>query len=398
MSQKLTPAVWMILIAALLDMMAMGLVIPVLPHLIEDLTGSIAQAGLWTGVMAGLWATMQLFCAPVLGALSDAYGRRRVILVSAGGLAIDWVVMALAPNLWWLVLGRIVGGATSASVTAIFAYMTDITAPAERTKAFGQVGAAISAGFLVGPALGGLLAEWGPRVPFWTAAAFSGAAFLYGLAVLPESLPADRRVPFTWRRASPLASIALIGSRPGLAGLAAGTFLLSFSHKIFTTVFVLFAAHRHGMGTLEVGLLLTGTAALDLVIQGLMVGPVTRRFGDRATMLFGLIVGAAGMLAMGLAPTPALFVAAMALNALMGLAEPTLKAMMSTQMPDTEQGRLQGAIQSVISLAGIVGPVCFGWLYGLSFEQQPGLVFVLGAGVLILAALASGMTRRAAAA
>lgn len=393
MPQRLTPAVWMILVTALLDMMAMGLVVPVLPHLIEDLTGSIATAGLWTGIMASLWATMQLFCAPVLGGLSDAFGRRKVILVSAAGLGLDWVLMALAPNLWWLVVGRIVGGATSASATAIFAYMTDITVPAERTKAFGRVGAAISAGFLVGPALGGLLAEWGPRVPFWTAAALSGAAFLYGLIVLPESLPPDRRTKFSWRHASPLGSIALIRSRGDLAGLAAGQFLLSFTHKIFTTVFVLFAAHRHGMGSLEVGLLLTGTAALDLVVQGLLVGPATQRFGDRATMLFGLVVGALGMAAMGLASTPELFVAAMVVNALMGLAEPTLKSLMSARVPETDQGRLQGAIHSLISLAGIVGPVCFGWVYGLSFAGQPGLIFFLGAGVLVLAAMVSASAR-----
>jgi DHA1 family tetracycline resistance protein-like MFS transporter len=387
-TQKLTPAVWMILVTALLDMMAMGLVVPVLPHLIEDLTGSIATAGLWTGIMASLWATLQLFCAPLLGGLSDAFGRRRVILVSAAGLGIDWVLMALAPNLWWLVVGRIIGGATSASVTAIFAYMTDITAPGDRTKAFGRVGAAISAGFLVGPALGGLLAEWGPRVPFWTAAALSGVAFLYGLIVLPESLPPERRKAFSWHHASPLGSIALIRSHGDLTGLATGTFLLSFTHKIYTTVFVLYAAHRHGLGSLEVGLLLTGTAALDLVLQGLLVGPITQRFGDRPTMLFGLLTGAVGMVAMGLAPSPAWFVAAMVFNGLMGLAEPTLKSLMSARVPETDQGRMQGAIHSLISLAGIVGPVCFGWLYGVSFVTQPGLVFFVAAAVLVLAALA----------
>ena len=158
-------ALWLILIVALLDMMAMGIVMPVLPVLIEELTGSIRAAGIWTGVIASLWAAMQFFCAPVIGVLSDRFGRRPVILFSTAGLALSWAMMALAPNLWWLLAGRVIGGLTSATAPAIFAYLADITPPQARARAFGLAGAAISAGFVVGPALGGVLGEWGPRIP-----------------------------------------------------------------------------------------------------------------------------------------------------------------------------------------------------------------------------------------
>ncbi len=381
------PAVWMIMITAVLDLMGMGIIMPVLPVLIKELTGSLATAGLWTGVIVSLWALAQLFAAPVIGGLSDRYGRRPVILVSTLGLAFDWVMMALAPNLWWLVLGRLIGGATSASGTAIFAYMADITRPEERTRAFGLIGAAMAAGFVVGPALGGVLGEFGPRVPFWVAAGLSAAAFLYGCVVLRESLPEERREPFSWARANPVGALRMLGSHRELSGLAAGMFLLTFTHRIFTTVIVLYAGHRYGMGIMTIGALLAVSGLLDFLVQGVLVGPAAQRFGDRTIVIFGLAGGALGLLAMGFAPTGLLFALALAPTALWGFAEPTIKSMMSARVTESEQGRLQGASFSVVSLAGIVGPVFFGWVYGLSFATMPGLIFAIGAAVLIGAAL-----------
>lgn len=390
-AQYARPAIWMILIAAVLDMMAMGIVMPVLPVLIEDLTGSTASAAIWTGMVAALWGAMQFLCAPVIGALSDHYGRRRVILISTVGLALDWVLMALAPSLWWLVVGRIIGGATSASGTALFAYMADITPPEGRARAFGILGAAVSAGFVAGPALGGVLGELGPRVPFWVAAGLSGAAFLYGLFVLPESLPPHKRTGFSWRRASPLGALMLLRSHTELTGLAVSTFLLTFTHRIFTAIFVLYAGHRYGMSTLEVGLLLAASGLVDLFMQGFVVGKATARFGDRRVMLVGLWGGATGLLAMGLAPTGLLFALAMLPNALWGLAEPTLKAMMSARVAEEEQGRLQGATHCVISLAGMVGSVFFGWTYALSAAEAPGFSFFAAAALLVLATVTAGI-------
>ena len=180
------PAIAFVLVTAALDVMAMGLVIPVLPILIEEFAGSASTAGWWNGVMVALWALMQFVFSPIIGSLSDRFGRRPVILISIFGLAVDWVLMALAPNLWWLAVGRIIGGITSSSFTAVYAYLADIIPPEGRAKAYGLVGAAFSAGFIAGPALGGVLGEWGPRTPFWVAAALSALAFLYGLFVLPE--------------------------------------------------------------------------------------------------------------------------------------------------------------------------------------------------------------------
>lgn len=387
MNAARAPAIWMILIAAFLDMMAMGIVMPVLPGLIEDLTGSLASAGIWTGVIGSLWALMQFACAPVIGSLSDRFGRRPVILVSTAGLALDWVLMALAPNLWWLVVGRIIGGITSASATALFAYMADVTAPEARARAFGLVGAAISAGFVLGPALGGVLGEVSPRLPFWVAAGFSAAAFLYGLVVLSESLPPERRKPFAWRTAHPIAALRMLAGRRELGALSAATFLLTFSHRLFMTVFVLFAGHQHGLSTLEVGALLAFSSVLDLTMQGGVVGPATARFGDRPVTVFGLAGGAVSYLAMGLAPGVGWFIAAMVPAALMGLAEPTLKSMLSGRVAESEQGQLQGALQSLASIAGIAGPVFFGWVYAMTAQTLPGLAFLTGTTILGVAAL-----------
>ena len=381
------PAIWMILIAAFLDMMAMGVVMPVLPGLIEDLTGSLAAAGIWTGVIGSLWALMQFICAPVIGSLSDRFGRRPVILISTAGLTLDWVLMALAPNLWWLVVGRIIGGITSASATALFAYMADVTAPEARARAFGLIGAAISAGFVLGPAIGGILGEVSPRLPFWTAAGLSGAAFLYGLVVLRESLPAERRTPFAWRTANPVSALRMVARRRELGTLAACVFLLTFSHRLFMTVFVLFAGHQHGLSTLQVGALLAFSSVLDLVMQGVVVGPVTARFGDRRATVCGLLGGTASFLAMGIAPSAALFIAAMIPASLMGLAEPTLKSMLSRRVAESEQCRLQGAMQSLTSVAGISGPVFFGWVYAVTSGTLPGTSFAIAAAMLALAAL-----------
>ncbi|WP_414902004.1 TCR/Tet family MFS transporter [Sphingomonas flavalba] len=392
---RMRPAIAFILVTALLDVMAMGLIIPVLPTLVEEFAGSTASAGIWNGALIAIWAGMQFLCSPVIGALSDHYGRRPVILISTAGLAMDWVLMALAPDLWWLAVGRLIGGITSSSFTAVFAYMADITAPEGRARAYGLVGAAFAAGFVAGPALGGVLGEWGPRVPFWVAAGLSACAFLYGWLVLPESLPPERRMAFTWARANPLGALRLLRSHNDLTGLAAINFLLYFAHHVFSAIYVLYAGHRYGLGTFEVGLLLAGAGLLDMAVQGLLVGPVARRLGDRRTMIVGLTGGAFGLLAMGIAPTAWLFAAALLLNALWGLAMPTLQALMTARVAENEQGQLQGANNSVASIAGIASPLFFGWVYSLSIGTLPGLGFVIAAAVLLGGALLGLFVARA---
>jgi DHA1 family tetracycline resistance protein-like MFS transporter len=381
-----------IFVTAVLDIVAMGIIIPVLPRLIEDFVGSNAQAGIINGVFVALWAGMQFICSPIIGSLSDQYGRRPVILISCAGLALDYVLMAVAPDLWWLALGRIIAGITSSSFTTIYAYMADITAPEKRARAYGLIGAAFSGGFVLGPVLGGFLGEFGPRVPFWFAAGLSAVAFFYGLLVLPESLPVDKRMAFSWKRANPVGSLILLRRHPELSGLSIVNFLLYFAHHVFSAVFVLYAAWRYGWGPGEVGLLLALVGVLDMAVQGGLVGPVVKRLGDRTTMVVGLVGGTVGIAAMGWAPDGLWFIAAMLPNALWGLAMPTLQSLMTRHVGEDEQGQLQGASMSVASIAGVMSPLFFGWVYSMSVGefaliQMPGLAFYLAAVSLLLAAL-----------
>lgn len=379
-------AIAFILVTALLDVMSMGIVIPVLPQLIESLSGSSSAAGLWNGLFVALWAGMQFICSPIIGSLSDRFGRRPVILLSVCGLALDYVLMAVAPNLWWLALGRILAGVTSSSFTSVFAYMADITRPEDRARGYGLIGAAFSGGFVAGPLLGGILGEISLRAPFWAAAGLSGLAFLYGLVVLPESLPQEKRMAFSWARANPFGALTLLRSHPELSSLAIVNFLLYFAHHLFSAVFVLYAGDRYGWGAWQVGSLLALVGLLDMGVQGFLVGPVVKRLGDRTTMVTGLAFGAVGIACMGLAPTGWLFVAAMLPNALWGLAMPTIQSLMTQRVSESEQGQLQGANNSVGSIAGIVSPLFFGGIYALSVGGNPTLPFI-GSAFLIAAAV-----------
>jgi MFS transporter, DHA1 family, tetracycline resistance protein len=386
-ARRFQPALGFILVTAALDVMAFGIVIPVLPELIVDFTGSNAEAGFWNGLMVALWAGAQFLFSPVLGSLSDRFGRRPVILISAAGLAADFALMALAPDLWWLALGRILGGITSSSFTTTFAYMADITEPEKRSRAYGLIGAAYSAGFVAGPVIGGLLGEYGARVPFWAAAALAGVAFFYGLLVLPESLKPELRMPFSWRRANPFGALKLLRSHPELSGLSVAYFLFYFAHHVFSAVFVLYAGLRFGWGPWEVGLALAFWGVLDILVQAVLVGPVVRRIGDRMAMVIGLVFGAVGLIGMGLAPEPVSFLAAILVSSVWGLAQPTIMALMTQRVSESEQGQLQGATMSVASVAGIAAPLFFGWLYGVSAEALPGAAFLVGGVVLAASAV-----------
>jgi len=416
-------AIAFILVTAVLDVIAMGIIIPVLPQLVVEFVGSNADAGWINGVFVALWAGMQFICSPIIGSLSDKYGRRPVILISCAGLALDYVLMAVAPNLWWLAAGRIIAGITSSSFTTVFAYMADITAPENRARAYGLIGAAFSGGFVLGPVLGGFLGELGPRAPFWFAAVLSGVACLYGLFVLPESLPLDRRMPFSWKRANPVGALILLKRHAELTGLAVVNFLLYFAHHVFSAVFVLYAALRYGWGPVQVGLLLALVGLLDMVVQGVLVGPISKRLGERPTLVLGLFGGTIGICLMGWAPTGWAFVAAMLPNALWGLAMPTLQALMTRRVGEDEQGQLQGANNSVGAIAGVLSPLFFGWVYthstGGHFDSvarwieswaghgpasrllvgglyDPGLSFYIAGGVLLLAAVIGWVVARQA--
>jgi MFS transporter, DHA1 family, tetracycline resistance protein len=311
------------------------------------------------------------------------------------------VLMALAPNLWWLAVGRIIAGITSASFTTVYAYMADITPPEQRARAYGLIGAAFSAGFVLGPLLGGVLGEFSPRAPFWTAAVLSAVAFCYGMFILPESLPKDRRMPFAWSRANPFGAMRLLRSHPELFGLTFVNFLLMFAHHVFSAVFVLYAGYRYGWTPWQVGALLAMVGALDMVVQGVLVGPVTKRLGDRGTMILGLFGGTFGVAWMGLATDGVWFCLAMLPNAMWGLAMPTIQSIMTQRVSESEQGQLQGATMSVGSIAGVVSPLFFGAVYSWSLREgaapaAAGTPFLIAAGVLLIAAIIGWVVARRA--
>jgi MFS transporter, DHA1 family, tetracycline resistance protein len=344
----------------LLDMLAMGVVIPVLPKLVADFVGGdMQEAARIFGLFATAWALMQFLFSPLQGALSDSFGRRRVILISNFGVGLDYVFMALAPTLGWLLAGRVISGIASSSIATAYAYVADVTPPERRAARFGLLGAAFGAGFVLGPALGGFAGGISPRLPFWIAAGLSLINACYGLWILPESLPPAQRVPFDWRRANPLGALVLLRTHAVLLWLAAVNFLGNLAHAVLPSVSVLYLMYRYGWDQRLVGLALAAVGIASIVVQGSVVGPVTKTIGERAALMVGLAFGVAGFLAFGLARTGAEFCIGIPLLALWGLESPASMALMSRLVGASEQGRLQGANASVTGIANLFGPALF---------------------------------------
>ncbi len=386
-------ALGFIFVTALLDVMSLGLVIPVLPNLVKQFVGGdAAEASRWTGLFGTSWALMQLLFSPLLGMVSDRFGRRPVILISVFGLGLDYVLMALAPNLRWLWLGRILSGITAASFSTAGAYISDVTPPEKRAQSYGLMGAAWGIGFVLGPAIGGALGDLSPRLPFWCAAAFALVNGLWGLFVLPESLPADRRSPFQWNRANPLGALRLLRSAPGLPVLGAVVFLFQLAHNVLPSVFVLYTGFRYHWSTRDVGVMLAATGVANVVVQAALVGPVVKRLGERSALRLGLLAGAAGFTVYGLAPTATIYWAGLPLFALTGFIQPGVMGLMSRHVKPTEQGQLQGANAAVMGVTGLLGPGLFTSVFAWSVEggravHNPGTT-VLIAAALMLAAFA----------
>jgi len=303
-------AVAFIFVTVLLDMLALGLIMPILPKLVESFVDNdTASAARIFGLFGTAWALMQFFFSPILGGLSDRFGRRPVVLLSNFGLALDYVLMALAPSLTWLFVGRVISGITSASISTSFAYIADITPPERRAAVFGKVGAAFGAGFILGPAIGGLLGGMDPRLPFWVAAGLGFANALYGLLILPESLPPERRSRLRWRSANPLGALRLLRSDRVLAGLSVVNFIAQLAHVVLPSTFVLYASYRYGWDAATVGLTLAMVGICAMAVQGAGIGPIVKRFGERRALLLGLGCGAAGFLIFAVAPTGSAVVA-----------------------------------------------------------------------------------------
>jgi DHA1 family tetracycline resistance protein-like MFS transporter len=394
-------AVAFIFVTILLDMFALGLIMPILPKLVESFVDNdTASAARIFGLFGTAWALMQFFFSPILGGLSDRFGRRPVVLLSNFGLAFDYVLMALAPSLTWLFVGRVISGITSASVSTAFAYIADITPVERRAAVFGKIGAAFGAGFILGPAIGGLLGGFDPRLPFWVAAGLSFANALYGLLILPESLPRERRSPFRWQRANPVGALHLLRSDRVLARLSVVNFIAQLAHVVLPSTFVLYATYRYGWDAAKVGLTLAMVGVCAMAVQGLAIGPIVRRFGERRALLLGLGCGAIGFLIFGAAPSGALFWLGIPVMALWGVAGAATQALMTRLVAPDQQGQLQGATTSVQSVSQLLGPFLFTLTFAYFIGAQtpvtlPGAPFLLAAALLLLAMLVAARTRTA---
>lgn len=379
-----------IFITVMLDMLALGMIVPVLAPLVATfLGGDTARAASVYGLFGTVWALMQFVASPVLGALSDRYGRRPVILLSNLGLGLDYVVMALAPSLSWLFVGRVLSGITAASVPTAGAYIADVTPPERRAGGFGLIGAAFGIGFILGPAVGGVLGALDPRLPFWVAAALSLVNFFYGLLVLPESLPPERRAPFAWRSAHPLGALAFLRAQPLVLGLAIVVFLGRIAHDVLPSTFVLFAGYRYGWDQRAMGFFLAGVGVTTMIVSGGLVQPVVRRIGERRALLLGLVSGAAGFAIYAFGSTSTAALIALPIMGLWGLAGPAAQALMTREVAPSEQGRLQGALSSISGVGGLIGPALFTltFAYFIGGEAPvlfPGAPFLLAA--LLMAA------------
>ncbi|HXS82230.1 MAG TPA: TCR/Tet family MFS transporter [Methylomirabilota bacterium] len=384
-------AVAFIFITVLIDVLAIGLIIPVLPRLVEQfMGGDTARAASVFGAFGTAWALMQFLCSPILGSLSDRFGRRSVILLSCLGLGLDYVFMALAPSLGWLFVGRIISGITAASFSTALAYISDVTPPEKRAASFGLMGAAFGMGFVLGPAVGGLLGGLSPRAPFWVSAVLALVNVLYGWFVLPESLSREHRRSFDWKRANPVGALAVLGTRKGLLGLVGIYGLYMLAHQALQSTFVLYAEHRYHWDARTVGLMLAAVGACTIVVQGALVRFAVARMGERRTLLLGLTGGTLGFLGYALAGTGAAIMAVVPVFGIMFFSGPPLQGLMARKVQPNEYGLLQGANASIMGIAGIIGPVLFTQVFAFFLQPHrglyaPGAPFFLG-GVLMATA------------
>jgi DHA1 family tetracycline resistance protein-like MFS transporter len=394
-----------IFVTVVLDVMGGMMLTPVLPSLIHDISpGDPAHTARWFGAITTVFFVMQFFSGPVLGALSDRFGRRPIILTGVFGFGLDYVIMALAPSLWWLFAARAVSGAFAGNMTAAGAYIADTTPPENRARMFALFYAAIGFGGAIGPALGGLLAAHSIRAPFWVAAALALVNGLYGIFVLPESLDAKHRAPFHWRNANPVgAPRALIRTQPALLVWGLVIALFSLGGVGVNSVLVVYTAYRYAWAPRDIGLLLSFCGVFSIFVQTLLVGPLVKRIGDRGTMFLGLALSGIGCVMGGLSPTSLGFWVATVVVVAGNIAGPAQSAIMSRLVGPSEQGLLSGTATSIRSINGMIAPILFTSVFAFCVADG-GVVFSgianAFAGLLFVAsaALAAYATRDKAAA
>jgi DHA1 family tetracycline resistance protein-like MFS transporter len=374
MSSPRKPAIGFIFVTLTLSIVGFGLLLPVLPPLILKFkAGDLTEGSHTYGWLVSLYALMQFVGSPILGALSDQFGRRRIILIATAGSAIDYVIMACAPNLIWLFIARTIAGFTAGVYATANAYLADVTPPEKRAGAFGLLGAAFGIGFVVGPALGGVLGKIDLHLPFWVAAGCSAANWFWGLLVLPESLKPENRRPFSWARANPIGALMALKRIPAVLGLAESYFILMIAQTMLFSIWALYTSHRYRWDTDAVGLSLLFVGVLSGLVQALLVKRIVPYLGETRAVLVGFSISILAYVSYGLSPHGWLIYFIMMVGAFAGISGPALQSYITKHVAPNEQGATQGALGSLQSLAGVFGPVLATWSFGWAISDDPSI-------------------------
>jgi DHA1 family tetracycline resistance protein-like MFS transporter len=374
-------ALTVILAAVTIDAIGIGLIFPILPSLVRDVTHTVDIAAVF-GVLLALYALMQFIFSPVLGILSDRYGRRPVLLISLFGAAIDYLIMAFAPSLWLLFVGRAIAGITSANFAVATAYLADITPEAERPRRFGYLHACFGIGFILGPVIGGVLGEYWVRAPFIAAACLNAANFALALFVLPESRPGEK-TPVKLSALNPFGSIRWALGISVLVPLMALYFMFNLIGQVYGTSWALYGSDAFGWDTLMIGLSLAGFGVFHAGAQAVLTGPVAERLGPRMALIAGMVCETAGLALLAFATQGWMVFVLLPLFSLGGIGMPALQSVLTATVNSDQQGQLQGVLASVLSLASIVGPLLFSWVYFVSAPYWAGTIWLFAAGIYV---------------
>ena len=380
-----------IFITVLIDLMGIAIIIPVIPIIIQELTGqALNDSGMTAGVLYSAFAIMQFLCAPLLGELSDRFGRRPVLFLALGGLGLDYIFQAFAPTIFWLFVGRILAGVCGASHTVAMAYVADVSTPENRAKNFGMIGAAFGAGFFFGPMLGGWCAQWGYQVPFLVAAGMALLNLLFGIFILPESLPKEKRRKINWKKVIPGVSLVSLSKYKTLGLFIIAFALVGLAGQVMPTIWTFFTMEAFGWSAAWVGISLGFVGLLVGFVQAVLTGWSVKVFGQKKVIMFGFILWTVGMFAIGQAGSELILFVAMIPYIVGGIAQPTMQAFMSNSVKDSEQGNLQGALTSLMSLAAVIAPLIYTTLFQTYADRQnpdyfPGMPFMAGGLILVVA-------------
>lgn len=380
-----------IFITLVLDIIGIGLVVPILPKLVEVFQHGNEEAAAHTyGWLASLYALMQFLCAPILGSLSDRFGRRRVILVSLFGSGLDYFLFAFAPGLAWLYVARIISGITGANISAASAYIADVSPPEKRAASFGLIGAAFGIGFIAGPALGGWLGSYSLKLPFLVAGGLTLLNWLYGFFVLPESLAPENRRPFSWKRSNPVGSLLALRRYPIVLGLTGTSFLLNVAHQVFPATWVLYTSHRYNWSPTETGLSLAVVGLMAGLVQGGLTRVFVKKFGERKTAVFGMCVWVISFTSYGLVTESWMVYVILVCGSIGSVMGPAVQGLISRSVGPDEQGGVQGSLASLSSVAGVIGPIIATSLFAYFISNRapiylPGAAFFCASALVLVA-------------